>query len=689
MEYWQYLHTLLECRPSHVEPLLQRPCLAPLPDIEFLDDLLAAAEGTNLADLLRKHLLSSLAQNAHPVDGASEVLQRLLVSVFPQLQLAPVEKIPWLVMPLPVVQGTGGKLIYFLAGLLPHAQGVHSSGALSADSMRYTERVFELYTAIHPDFSGSLILMPLRNNDSTPVTGGSLGLPLALALHLLRSRRKWPEGFYTSGCLDVGGNVLPVEGLEEKRSVLENPRCLFLAPADAERYLGKAYAKPVATLTQALEELDFILLGEDPEKAALFRLYLHSPRNFLGHFDELPTVLLRHDKSRKILAEIKSKPTTYLPQVTNALYRCTYEPSRAATLTALYDDGQQLEIPAVDDETTEIEIFEYSLARIAHANHIGDTAAAETWKKIQHRHRESITSGDKLLAHNHHFVAERFNRFAFRNDIPPEIVDLLDKTEQKNEITSDADKILGAMYGTLCQNFGFCGPGYVADLLACKEKAARAFNRKFRVESGRLENYEFYGRLEARDTPKALQALNRYLELPETAETDEWLRILKEKIAPGPRKDLFKVAAILRVLVDLEIPLSAGKLKNIHSMLYANLPAAGHHPWQFILFNLARFLAAAGQENAVVLCLDKMVNVCNLGKETIQVMGLLAYSELYLQGLAEKRHHLAAEQLLKKMQQSHYLDQAHFASLYQPIPLQQKLQLLVDNRARFFPFTYR
>lgn len=689
MEHWQYLHVLLERAPSHVELLLRRPCLAPLPDVKFLDDLLAAAAGKNLADLLTRHVLSSLAKSPCRAGYAPEILQRLLASVFPRLQLPPVEQIPWLVVPLPVVQGTTGKLIYFLAGLLPTAHAIHSSGNLTPESQRYAELALELFTTMRPGFSGSLVLIPLLKNDSPPIIGGSFGLPLALALYLLHTRRQWPEGVYASGCLDPRGNILPVAGLVEKCRVFETPRCYFFAVVDAERYSGPSHVNPVATLPQAFEDLEFILLGEDPEKAAIFRSYLYSPRHFLDHFNELPPAFLRHAKSRRLLEEIKSKPIEYLPLVTKALHRCIYEPSRASLLAALYDGGQQLEIPAAEDATTEIEVFEYSLARIAHANHIGDTAAAETWKKIQHRHSDSITSGDKLFAHNHHFVAERFNRFAFRPDIPPSIVDLLDKIEQKNKITPDANKSLGAMYATLCQNCGFCGPGYLADLFAYKEKAANAFNRKFQKETRRLENYEFYGRLEAGEKRNAVKALNRYLELPETAETDEWFRAIKEILASGPKGDFFKVTAILRGLVDLETPLPDDKLENIHTMLYDNLPAAGHHPWQLILFNMARLLAGAGQEKAMVVCLDKMVNICNLGKETMQTMGLLAYSELHIQGLAEKRHYLTAKQLLAKMQQSHYLDHAHFVRLYQSIPLGQKLQLLVDHRAQFFPFTYR
>jgi hypothetical protein len=689
VDHWRYLNALLEHAPSHAEQELRRPCRVPLPDVKVFSRLLAAAARNKLAALLAGHVLSALAARELVAGWAPEALGGLLAALFPGRILPPVEQTSWLTAPLPVIQGDTGKLVYLLAGLLPEGGSIYASGNLTPACRRYAEQALALFSAMHPGFAGSLVLIPLLKADGASITGGSLGLPLALALHLLHTRRPWPEGFYASGCLNRQGKILPVDGLVEKCSVLAAPRCLFFAARDAARYSGPAYVNPVATLSQAIEDLEFILLQEDPGKAALFRTYLHGPLHFLAHFNELPPAFLRHDKSRGILKEINNRPFEFLPLVTAALHGCTFEPSRAALLTALYDDGQLLAMPTADDATREVEIFVYSIARIAHANHIGDTAAVETWTKIQHRHSRSITTDDRLLALNHHFIAERFNCYAFRDDIPRPIVDLLEKVERTNRILSDANRNLGAMYGTLCQNFGFCGPGYLAGLLAYKEKAANAFNRKFKAESRRLESYEFYGRLETGEKRDAVKALNRYLELPATAETEEWLGIMKDKLAPGAGGDLFTLSAILRALVDLDTPLSADQLENIHSLLYDNLPAAGHHPWQLMLFNLARLLAGAGKRGEVAECLDRMVDVCNLGKETMQAMGLLAYSELHLQGLAEKRHYRAAEQLLEKMQQNRYLNQAHFAPLYLPVPLERKLRLLVDHRPRFFPFTYR
>lgn len=689
MEHWRYLNVLLENAPSHAELELQRPCLAPLPDVEFFSGLLATAARNNLASLLAKHALSTLAEKECMPGWPLEALGDLAATVFPGRALQLGALTAWLILPLPVVQGYTGRLVYLLAGLQPEGSSIYVSGHLSSESLRYAEHIFGNISTMHPGFSGSLVLIPLLKDDSPSITGGSLGLPLALALHLLHTRRAWPEGFYASGCLNPQGRVLPVDGLVEKCGVFENPRCLFFAVPDAECYSGTTYVNGVATLSQAVEDLEFILLGEAPEKAAVFRAYLHSPRHFLAHFNELPSAFLRHDKSRRMLQEIKSKPFEFLSLVTDALHNCTFDTSKAALLTALYDDGQQLQMPTADDAAMEIQVFEYSVARIAHANHVGDTAAVKTWMEIQGRHSRSITTDDRLLALNHHFIAERFNCYAFQDNIPRPIVDLLEKVEQTSKMLSDANRNLGAMYGTLCQNFGFCGPGYLADLLVYKKKAANAFNRKYKSESRRLENYEFYGRLEAREKGNAVLALNRYLECPDTADTGEWLRKMKEKSAPGGRGDLFIVSAILRGLVDLDITLTADQMENIHSLLYDNLPAQGHHPWQLILFNLARLLATAGHKKAVAVCLDKMVEICNQGGETMQAMGLLAYSELYIHGLTEKRHYRATDQLLEKMRQSRYLDHTHFAHLYQPEPFEKRLRLLVDDRARFFPFTYR
>jgi hypothetical protein len=135
--------------------------------------------------------------------------------------------------------------------------------------------------------------------------------------------------------------------------------------------------------------------------------------------------------------------------------------------------------------------------------------------------------------------------------------------------------------------------------------------------------------------------------------------------------------------------LTPGQLEKIHGLLYGTLPVFGRHPWQLMLFNLARLLTRGGQRPAVAVCLDKMAAVCQAGRETMQSMGLLAFSSLHVQGLAEKHHYRAAKQLLDKMRQSRYLDQAHFAPLYRPASLEERLRTVADGRKRFFPFTYR
>ncbi len=691
MEYWPYLEGILHnAPPRHAESLLQKPCLVPLPGSELINRLLATAAWANMHMLLSRHMLSSLARKRDTADReVPEAMYALLAAVLPNLLYPSLEYTPWLVLPLPVIQKDLGRLIYILAGLLPQGRETYYPGNFSPEGLRAIEQARQVFAAMHPGFTGSLVLIPLLEENGPSITGGSLGLPLALALHLLHTRRRWPEGLYASGCLDRQGKILRVDGLAEKCSILPDPRWVFLSGSDAERYPGKTSVTPVETLSRAIENLEWILMGEDPVKAAAWRVYRNNPRHFLLHFHEIPMGFLYDPKSRDILIEIKSRLFEFLPLVTKALHNCTFETSRAALLTALFNDVQLLEIPAFGDVSMEIAVFDYSLARIAHANHIGDTSAIETWTGIQHRLRASVSAEEQLIALNHQFIAERFNRFAFREDIPPRIIELIAEEDKLNLVRFSAKRHLGAMYGTLCQNYGFCGPAYLPRFLDCLEKAVTAFGRTFMTENKRLDCYRFYGLLEAGSREEAVKALNLYLECHETAGLEEWIRVIERHCEAGEKGCLFTVSAILRGFADLDIALTADQLENMHRLLYDKLPASAPHPWQLILFNLARLLARVGKKEAVVVCLDRMVEICNFGGETMQCMGVLAFSQLHVEGLAEKRHYQAAQQLLAKVQQSPYLDQAHFDPLFQLSTLEERLQRVADERKQFFPFTYR
>lgn len=667
---------------------MRQPCPQSLQDRQQLDSLLALATRSGLVNLLRRHLLSGLACCGG--DGAqSQLYSELLSSVIPDSAAGSLHGSRWLVFPLPVFQGQKGRIIQVLAGLSPASDSLHIAGNLQHDSQLAAKRTIAALATIRPAFWGTVILIPLLGDSEPPIDGESLGLPLALALYLLQTGSAWPEGIYASGCVNNKGQVQPVAGLKKKFETAVRPRCFFVAERDQHKLAESVTVIGCVTLDQALEDLEFMLLSDDPEQVVKLRGYSHNPDHLLLHFHELPLPFCRHPRSSQLLSALREDPGKHLKEAANALETCTYDAARAALLADIFPIEAIERVIAGADTHGLLHAFEWCTARIAHANHIGDTASGADWAGLQQQLALHVTTDELLSSLNHHFVADRFNRYNFSIEIPPTVLELLDQEERRNAACFRPNRQLGAMYGTLCQNFGFCGPLFLDTFDEYANRAEAAFGNRYAGEKQRLLAYRLYVLLDAEDGRGAGLALNRYLHLAETAGPDDWHSALCRSLEEKRQESPYGAALILRTMADLDIRLSATQLDDIGNLLATHLPRHGQHPWQLISLNSARLLIRDDRVEACRAHLRRMAEICCNGGETMQVMALLAYSELHIHGLAGGEQYRRAEELVNDIQLSRHLKQEHFAGLFHHNSTQKMLRHLADNRALFFPFSYR
>jgi hypothetical protein len=287
---------------------------------------------------------------------------------------------------------------------------------------------------------------------------------------------------------------------------------------------------------------------------------------------------------------------------------------------------------------------------------------------------------------NHEFVAERFNRFDFRPESVPEFDAFLTLEEKRQAIFSSSNYQLGAMYGTLTQNFGFCGPACLQSLLKTADRAEDAFGRKYRREKQRLTNYRIYGFLDNGSTEQATSLVNGYLNLTPLAGPDDWFaEIKKNLLTSGDIDSTFKAALILRVLADTGYRPNA-IISPEYSTVVLKQTA---HPWQFISLNLGRILLSAEKPDPAEDLFRHSLRICSAGGDTMRPMGLLALAELHAAGLVDKQDYRNTLEITRWLADEAPLHTNHFRIILAPTTADILLETVMKNRSVLFPFSYR
>lgn len=696
--HWHKLHVLLRHTPASAVAELRRPCPQVLPpSIDFLDELKPLARDAGLADLFARHLLSGLLTACSVLDKSwMECTERLIRHHLPGVDPALALHSTWTPVPVPVCRGRNGSVIWFMLGRTDRPM----APACVADP-EPDPRTLTALTAALERVPGSVnhacLFWSIQDTHERPVSGDSLQLPMAMAARMLDDETRWPGGLFATGALDALGRLRPVDHIMEKYHAVAWENRLFLFPQPSViTTVPPQNSLACVTLDDALFAATWFSSGMAPEKIALYRACQQRTELILDHFPELPIELINLPQFRHHLEKVKKTPETFLPQLCTALQRCSFDPVRSRQLADLCPVSSLTRL--FTESSGPYHIFlEWCLAQVNYLNHRGKVTETREWKTVAERIRQQIKSCDEgsgeLL--NHLMVTLRFNRYDFRPEPPAALTSFLREEEEIHCRRPRDNRLLGAMYGTLAQNYGFCGPEFFTGLLKMCRRAETAFGSRYRHETIRLQNYRIYGLLDSGYFRAAEILTARYLGLDSAAAPTAWLQTIADMIDQSEQNTAshfpFLTATVIRVLADLfpetgqpvtpgTAPLQTTALRTLQEKA---------HPWQLTALNLGRLFLATGARQQAEKLLRHSLHLCLAGGETMRAMALLPLAELEQSQLARQDDYRMAEETVRWLHSTDTINSDHFRALQPQREGKSLLMTVFRNRAHLFPFTYR
>jgi hypothetical protein len=690
--HWHELSVLLQKNPASAARRLRWPCPTPPPPEPFLTECSDLANQQKLGPLFARHLLSTLALPTTLRPRPDHLIHPDLPPLLSDYPPDTLFRGRWLCLPVLTCQGASGSLTWVLLGQIPDVHGCAFVGEpfpeeSSRDAACIAWQVVQ--PRLHHRATGFLALS-LQHPDDPPITGGSLGLPLALGLLLLDRELTWPDGVYASGGMTADGRLLPVAGEMIKHlHVRQRMRTLLLPETGLTEATPDAKTIRCSHVDQAYFALNCVVGGLNAEKIQYYRACLSNPGLFLDQFSSLPTELLALADGRSLLAQIAAERHRLLPALARCLAACHNDPHRAALFADLFSPDE-IRALAEQDEDEEMATHRWCVARIACGNRSGSVAANQTWIDLGQKLGTSATPREIADFANHGFVAARFNRYDFRPEPPEEFSFCLALEEQLYQARPGDTRELGAMYGTLAQNYGFCGPQWRPQLEQFAQKAATAFGRRFRRESRRLLAYRLYGLMDAAMLTEAATLLNHYLDLPiATQEPQAWIDALWKLYQNPTEHTPFQIAVTCRLLAERST--GGHNLPPVPSLLalVSCLPAVLVHPWQLTACNLGRLFIANGLYDRGNDLLHRSLDTCLQGGETMRVMALLPLSLLNHEQPTDPTYSATCAAVLETIRGSELLNQDHFRPLLDAPHPKHALTDVFRDPGRFFPFSYR
>ncbi len=603
----------------------------------------------------------------------------------------------WRVAAVLAVGGRNAHLRYFLAGPAPKsgsriiwpdwADALFSDPA--ADAIRMAGEAVQILFPGRESFS--FCCFPLAPaNGRVQFTGPSLGLPIALAMAAVEGEIRLSSKVAATGAVDPNGKVLPVGQIEEKASGAKGFFDVLICPGDNlyENELSGIRLLPVHTLAQAWMAAN--LYGpERMSELILFSEMLKDPRTFIGNLEKVPHDWLAWARHRgmtePVTRKIAAVPVLFAG-LARQLERCVRE-SRTLAAEAL-SSLISPETLAASAEEAPLSAFRWCSMNLSLFNHLGQVRRAKDWAQKAAAYLATAARADITVVadhYNHHFVACH-NRYEFSPDLPPELVKILKLLEAQYALQCDfgcpTHPALGRLYGSISQNFGFCGPGWLDSMIGYSRKARKALGegavREYKEEWLRHYNYLTYALLDAGDLRGAQKTL---LACFEARFWDALQEIIQERFSDLTK---WQHALFARYAAD------TGEGDFYDEICRTRLlhPPRAEHPWQLWSFNMGRIGMRRGRKKAAAARFEQSLELCRSPHfgSTVRVMTLLPLSGLYdLRAITAEGAIRSREAVMDAVAQ---LNQAHFR-MVQDLPFDGLLARIRKAPQVLFPFNYR
>ncbi|SFM74162.1 hypothetical protein [Thermodesulforhabdus norvegica] len=603
---------------------------------------------------------------------------------------------PWVMVNPGVREEAAGRVCCFLVG-------AGNCGSLSAlpswwlrvadeQARRSVEKAVELTSGY---LNCDLLIIPLLpDHESLQICGSSPGLAVcagAICAHREIGEEGLPLLF--SGGVTTSGKFSEPGFIGKKAAIAARHGFKVLVygaglPAQRVRIRCGVETIPVS----GLEELEWVLASCVPgsrEKTLNTASMMSSPELMASKIGRIELKVTKYrlfrDRYIKTVGYILESPENarlFAENLSRLCYIRSYHP----------DLGEYLVRPllvVVEKASSRVDplaLWHISLCGWAYACTEGAVDEARSWRVLADQALAKIARTPQQLEfladyHNRLFVQMRHLNFRFSEELPEGFRSVLEKLETLYNCDSfEAYPVLGRMYGTVAQNYGFLGPSYLTRLEEYVRRAQKAFGdgqiREYCEDWRREFNYMIYGYLDAGQFKEAREYLLPYLNV-------KTLDNLKCSLGK------YELAALMRFAADTDegmiIPVDTiNRLLNNDEF---------SHPFQLILFNLGRILRERDRKRqAWVKSLTVALNL----KGPRRLFGLLPLAALCNEELASEQEIMegmkqieAEVSRLKGFNVTHFegLLGAGFSEDFNAV--KGRLGKIWKERDKFFPFTYR
>lgn len=636
-----------------------------------------------------------------PADWWAAVLADIPCSAYP-MDTGMAAGVVWQEVPVLIAESRNGYVRRFMLTVLPDDAGTGSTGHPVAwpgwaDALLSEESkaaVNDAATAcrrlLKADPGPGFFLFPLTlPNDTVQITGRSLGLPLALGFLSAVKDEPLPSDIVATGVVSTGGELSSVGAMSSKReAAMTGGFSALLCPSENGRFIedGNPRMLPMPDLHQAW----IVARLYQPDQADLlirFSRLARDPRSLIETVEEVSPEWLNwarlHGHTRPAVEAVLQTPPL-LAALTDKLAGLARrsDTGRADAAAALLPaDRFDLGL-----EEASLSAFRWCATNLSIANHRGRIRSAREWAKRADRFLDAAGRADIAAVaeyFNHAFVA-RHNRYRFTPDPPAAVRRYLDLLERQYAIQCEfgcpTHPVLGRLYGSLSQNYGFCGPEYLENMQRYSRIARRALGEgavpEYSAEWMRHYNYLTYALLDAGDGKGALSAYSTYMG------GAGWNDIL----STAGTWSSWQHALTVRLLADLAAPESVRYVEWCE--VHLNHPPKTEHPWQLWCVNMGRISESLGAKKKAEKWFLEGVKQCFAPEfgATVRVMALLPLAGLHSLGQLDRTESATGRERIRKAAEN--LHPGYFDAMLTG-PFEEGLEAVWDHPERLFPFNYR
>jgi len=548
---------------------------------------------------------------------------------------------------------------------------------------------------IHPHESGQGFYgYPLTiPNRRVQFTQGSLGLPLALGFLKLLTGKKAFDGLAATGSVNEDGAVQQAGHLSQKiRHAGANGFTAFLVPAakPAPSAPQMMEVMPVSSLLEAWMFSDLYTPGKGKELVLMAGM-LEDPRVFVNNCDAVPLEWLLWAKQNgrthsvmDALLELSEVFEDFIDKLGICLAKGDL--ARGEVLAKLINPEAVKKKIGV----APLSVFKWFTLNLSIANHRGDIATAEMWgtKADKMVEKTSVSDAEAFANfYNHRFIGLCHNRYHFDPELPDYLKAILNALEgqsrsQRQLVENATNESLGALSGSIVQNYGFCGPEYLVETRRYSLLSREAFGDgrvpELKNDWLRQLNYLAYAELDTGNLDAAEKTLVAYMEIERWGEL--WSKM--------PGLSQWHHALLARFFADSE---ERGETRKYADWSLKNkgriLPQ--EHPWQLWLYNMGRVSYSLGDTRNASEFYNGSLALCLTGTlgPTVQVMALLPLSGLWQAGGLTGSEIDPTEKRIRRSAEG--LNPDYFRLLLDESNFTRTLEKIWAQPEELFPFTYR